>query len=107
MRLHSIFALAIASLLSLSTSAASQQPPIRGFPAEALAAHAEREAQLKAVPHPDSLRERMRLLAEEPHEAGTDRSRRVAELILQKFRAAGLQAEIERFEALMPRPISR
>jgi N-acetylated-alpha-linked acidic dipeptidase len=107
MRLHSLLALAIACQLSLPTAAAAQQPPIRGFPAEALAAHAEREAQLKAVPHPDSLRERMRLLAEEPHEAGTDRSRRVAELILQKFRAAGLQAEIERFEALMPRPISR
>jgi N-acetylated-alpha-linked acidic dipeptidase len=87
--------------------ASAQQQPIRGFPTATLATQAQRESQLRAVPHADSLRERMRLLSEEPHEAGTDRSRRVAELILQKFRAAGLKAEIEVFEALMPRPISR
>jgi N-acetylated-alpha-linked acidic dipeptidase len=49
----------------------------------------------------------MRLLSEEPHEAGTERSRRVAELILQRFRSYGLDARIERFEALMPRPVAR
>ena len=107
MRLHSMPALVVASLVLLPATAASQQQPIRGFPTDALAAHAQREAQFRVVPHADSLRARMRMLSEEPHEAGTDRSRRVAELILQKFRAAGLQAEIEQFEALMPRPISR
>ena len=107
MRLLSTATLAASALLALPVAAAAQQQPIRGFPSEALSAHAEREAQLRAVPNADSLRERMRLLSDEPHEAGTDRSRRVAELILQKFRAAGLEAEIEQFEALMPRPVSR
>ncbi|MGH7718098.1 MAG: PA domain-containing protein, partial [Gemmatimonadaceae bacterium] len=81
--------------------------PIRGFPADALATQRQRESALHAVPSADSLRARMRLLTEEPHEAGTDRSRRVAELILARFRSFGLDAQIERFEALMPRPVSR
>jgi N-acetylated-alpha-linked acidic dipeptidase len=99
--------LTLLALCLSSSTVGAQQSPIRGFPTAMLAEQAAREAQLRAVPHADSLRERMRLLSEEPHEAGTERSRRVAELILAKFRAAGLDAQIERFEALMPRPISR
>jgi N-acetylated-alpha-linked acidic dipeptidase len=62
---------------------------------------------MRAVPSVDSLRARMRLLSEHPHEAGTERSRAVAELILARFKSFGLDARIERFEALMPRPIER
>ncbi|MDQ3519391.1 MAG: M28 family peptidase [Gemmatimonadota bacterium] len=97
----------ITASLACSMSAYAQQQPIRGFPADALAAHARRESQLRAIPHPDSLRVRMRLLSEEPHEAGTDRSRKVAEQILARFKSFGLDARIEVFEALMPRPTSR
>ena len=112
--------IALAGCALTSTSLAqsptpSARPPapvvdstaIRGFPAAMLPEQRALEERLRAVPKPDSLRERMRLLTEEPHEAGTDRSRRVAELILEKFRAAGLDAELERFEALMPMPVSR
>ena len=103
---------ALAALLLALPAGAQQQPPqqpapLRGFPADQLAAQARREAQLRAVPSADSLRTLMRLLSEEPHEAGTDRSRRVAEAILARFRSYGLDARIERFEALMPRPVSR
>jgi N-acetylated-alpha-linked acidic dipeptidase len=88
--------------------AGAQAPvPIRGFPRDQLAAQAQREDALRAVPHRDSLRARMRLLAAFPHEGGTERSRRVAETILAKFRASGLDARIEQFEALMPRPVER
>jgi N-acetylated-alpha-linked acidic dipeptidase len=104
---NSITRCVAASLALIALPAAAQQLPVRGFPADALRQQAAREAQLRAVPNADSLRARMRLLSEEPHEAGTPRSRQVAELILQKFRAAGLPAEIEVFEALMPRPVSR
>jgi N-acetylated-alpha-linked acidic dipeptidase len=107
MQLHGLFRSAPGLLLFLTAVADAQQQPIRGFPTATLADQAARETQLKAVPHPDSLRQRMRLLSEDPHEAGTDRSRQVAEHILQKFRAAGLDAQIELFEALMPRPVSR
>ena len=93
--------------LALAAALPAQQAPIRGFPADALAAQAAREARLREVPSADSLRARMRLLSEDPHEAGTDRSRRVAELILARFRSFGLDARIEQFEALMPRPVAR
>ena len=99
--------IALALPLLASLPLAAQQAPIRGFPRDALAEQARREERLRAVPSPDSLRARMRLLSEEPHEAGTDRSLRVAEAIVAKFRAAGLDARIERFEALMPRPVER
>ncbi|HEU4563586.1 MAG TPA: transferrin receptor-like dimerization domain-containing protein [Gemmatimonadaceae bacterium] len=109
--LHRLLApAALAAGIGLAIAAPAlpaQQQPIRGFPSDAVAAQARREAQLRAVPRADTLRARMRLLSEDPHEAGTDRSRRVAELIVAKFRAAGLDARIERFEALMPRPITR
>lgn len=82
-------------------------PPIRGFPADALRAQHALEHRLRSVPSPDSLRARMRLLSEEPHEAGTERSRHVAELILARFKSFGLDARIEQFEAMMPRPVSR
>src|SRR5215217_5599882 len=49
----------------------------------------------------------MRLLSEQPHEAGTIRSRRVAEMIRDRFRSFGLDAQLEEFEALMPRPVTR
>jgi N-acetylated-alpha-linked acidic dipeptidase len=100
-------ALALAALLAGAPALAAQQPPIRGFPADALQAQAEREALARSVPSADTIREQIRLLSEVPHEAGTERSRRVAEAILVRFRAFGLPAEIERFEALMPRPVSR
>jgi N-acetylated-alpha-linked acidic dipeptidase len=83
------------------------QAPIRGFPAARLAEQHKREEALRAVPSADSLRARMRLLSENPHEAGTDRSRAVAELVLARFKSFGLDAQIERFEALMPRPLER
>src|SRR3989441_8244967 len=81
--------------------------PIRGFPASQLADEVRRERLARAVPSRDTLRAQMRLLAAVPHEAGTERSRHVAELILARFRSFGLDAKIEEFEALMPRPVSR
>lgn len=86
----------------------AQDPaPIRGFPRPLLAEQVRRESEARRLPHPDTLRARLRLLSEEPHEAGSAGSRRVAELILERFRSFGLDAQIERFEALMPRPLSR
>jgi N-acetylated-alpha-linked acidic dipeptidase len=99
------FALALAVVQSPAPAPAPAL--IRGFSRDMLPAQQQREEALRAVPSRDSLRARMRLLAAFPHEAGTERSRRVAELILARFRAAGLDARIEEFEALMPRPTSR
>jgi len=86
----------------------AQQPlPVRGFPADALAAEWRIETAARAVPSPDTVRATIRTLSAVPHDAGTERSHRVAETILARFRSWGLDAHIEEFEALMPRPVAR
>ena len=106
MRRARVWLSTVAAAATLAAPASAQQP-IRGFPADALAEQVRREALARAVPSPDTLREQMRMLSARPHEAGTDRSRHVAELILARFRSYGLDAKIEEFRALMPRPVSR
>src|SRR5438445_2487441 len=98
------------TVLALATVASFQAPapaPIRGFSASQIADEVRRERLARAVPSRDTLRAQMRLLAAVPHEAGTERSRHVADLIPARFRSFGLDAKIEQFEALMPRPVSR
>ncbi|MFN2400167.1 MAG: transferrin receptor-like dimerization domain-containing protein [Gemmatimonadaceae bacterium] len=97
----------LTAFAALASQALAQQRPIRGFSADAVATQARRETELRAIPRADTLRTHMRILSEEPHEAGTDRSKRIAETILATFRSYGLDARIEQFEALMPRPVSR
>ncbi len=96
-----------AILTSTAASPGVAQQPIRGFPAHMLDAQRERERRAFAVPSADTLREQMRILSEEPHHAGSPGSLRVAEHIVRRFRSYGLDARIERFEALMPVPVSR
>ncbi len=101
--------LAAACLLAAPVPAllAQAPPPVRGFPPALLADELAHEAALAGVPSADTLRAQLIALSRVPHEAGTERSRRVAEAILARFRAFGLDAQIEQFEALMPRPVSR
>src|SRR5437762_4226622 len=95
-------------VVALVTVASFQSPaPIRGFPRSLVADQVRREQTVRLVPHPDTLRAQLRALSAEPHEAGTERSRHVAEQILARFRGMGLDARIEQFDALMPRPVAR
>jgi len=96
-------------VIAVVVALALQQPvaPIRGFPRAQVAGERRREEQLAAVPRRDTLRAQMELLAAVPHEAGTERSRAVAERILARWKSFGLDAKIEQFEALMPRPVRR
>jgi N-acetylated-alpha-linked acidic dipeptidase len=86
---------------------AQQTPTIHGFPNAQQDSERRHEALVRAVPSRDTLRALVRLYAAVPHEAGTERSRHVAELILARYRALGFDAHIEQFEALMPRPVVR
>ncbi|HEU5210855.1 MAG TPA: transferrin receptor-like dimerization domain-containing protein [Longimicrobiales bacterium] len=98
--------LSAAAVIGLPATGMAQQP-IRGFPAPVLAEQVENERLLHTVPSPDTVREQIRILSEEPHDAGSPGSRRVAEHILRRFQSYGLDATIEEFEALMPRPVVR
>src|SRR2546426_11958358 len=93
---------ALVAVASLQTPA-----PIRGFPSSMLSDQVRRERTARLLPTPHAWRTQLRALSAEPHEAGTERSRHVAEQILARFRAFGLDARIEQFDALMPRPLSR
>jgi N-acetylated-alpha-linked acidic dipeptidase len=99
----------LCALLLFAAPLQAQQPqaPIRGFPNDQLGAQVRREALARAVPSRDTLRALVRRMSAVPHEAGTERSRQVAEFVLARLRAMGLNARIEQFEALMPRPVSR
>jgi N-acetylated-alpha-linked acidic dipeptidase len=87
--------------------AAQQDPTIHGFPRALQDSQRRHEALARGVPSRDTLRALVRLYSAVPHEAGTERSHHVAELILARYRAMGFDARIERFEALMPRPVIR
>src|SRR3989454_6012852 len=93
---------ALVAVASLQTPA-----PIRGFPSSMLSDQVRRERTARLLPTPHAWRTQLRALSAEPHEAGTERSRHVAEPIPARFRAFGLDAHIEQFDALMPRPLSR
>ena len=98
--------LVLAAVLA-SPLRAQQTPTIHGFPNALLDSQRRHEALVRAVPSRDTLRALVRRYAAVPHEAGTERSRHVAELILARYRALGFDAHIEQFEALMPRPVVR
>jgi N-acetylated-alpha-linked acidic dipeptidase len=87
--------------------AGGQAPGIRGFPEQALAEQRALEERFRAVPSPDRLREYMQAMSAEPHVAGRPGSLKVAEYALEKFKAFGLDAQIETHEAYMPWPTER
>jgi N-acetylated-alpha-linked acidic dipeptidase len=99
-------AVLLASLLHTSAGALHAQS-IRGFPGSWSDGQRARERSAWAVPNADTLREQLRMLSEDPHHAGAAGSKRVADQLLARFRSYGLDARLERFEALMPYPISR
>ena len=99
----------IVAVVVLCGSVASGQdaPPLRGFIGASADAERQVETRFRAVPSPDNLREYMRTIVAEPHHAGSPGSRKVADYVLGKFKAWGLNAQIEEFEALMPFPTER
>ena len=100
-----VFLLAI--VLASTPGPRAQSNALRGFPADAVAAERQREAEFRKVPDSAKLREYMAVMAGEPHVAGRPGSKRVADYALQQFKSWGLDARIETFEALMPWPTER
>ncbi|MBV9759137.1 MAG: M28 family peptidase [Acidobacteriaceae bacterium] len=100
-------ALCFALCVALPFSTFAQTPSIRGFLAKDLADQQKLEQQVQAIPDPARLRRYMEFQAAEPHNAGSPRSKAVAEYILGNLKEWGLDARIEEFEALMPYPTAR
>ncbi len=97
--------LLIPFLLSLSLFAAD--PSIRGFPSSQLPRQVQIEQRVREVPSPQKIREYIERMSAEPHHAGSPGSRAVAEYALGLLKSWGLDARIERYEALLPYPVKR
>jgi N-acetylated-alpha-linked acidic dipeptidase len=81
--------------------------PIRGFTEASSEVQRQVEEKFRLVPKAENNREYMRVIAAEPHHAGSPGSRKVADYVLAQFKSWGLNASIETFEALMPYPTER
>ncbi|MEO5925911.1 MAG: M28 family peptidase [Bryobacteraceae bacterium] len=92
---------------SLFTAITFAQSPIRGFKTADLPAQRERELKASALPSPERLRTYMERMATAPHAAGSAGSKAVAEYALAQMKDWGLDANIERFDALLPYPTVR
>ncbi|MBV9669745.1 MAG: M28 family peptidase, partial [Acidobacteriales bacterium] len=86
---------------------AAQTIPMRGFFDKDIAGEQKLEKQAQTVPNAARLRTYLEFMAGEPHNAGSPRSKAVAEYIAGMLREWGLDTSIERFEALMPYPTVR
>src|SRR6185312_15430152 len=107
MRLPAVCAVVLlASPLALRP-ADDEAPTLRGFDAASQAREIQWEQQARALPDAARIGEFIRKYSSQPHLAGTPQSKSTAEGILTQLREAGLDASIERFEALLPATNSR
>jgi len=63
---------------------AAQNPPVRGFPQDALEELTRLEQVLRVTPDTALLHEYIRILSEDPHHAGSPGSKAVADYVLEK-----------------------
>ena len=100
-----LLALILGAVMPLCTSA--QNANIRGFLLKDVPAETRIERQAQAVPDRERLRNYLDFMAGEPHNAGSPRSKAVAQYLAGMLRDWGLEVEVEQFEALMPYPTLR
>jgi N-acetylated-alpha-linked acidic dipeptidase len=96
-------------LLALTTtraqdSAAPAPAAITGFAPSRVAGERQLEQKLRAIPDAAHAEANLRRLTSEPHLAGTDASRRVAEWLRDQYRSYGFDADIVVYSAWLPMP---
>lgn len=80
---------------------------IRGFDPLAQYEEVKWERQARTIPDANRIGEFIKRLSRQPHMAGSPQSKDTAEQILAQLREYGLDAHIERFEAMLPVPKTR
>jgi N-acetylated-alpha-linked acidic dipeptidase len=99
-------ALLAAAILAAGISGGSQEiVGIRGFRASRVEAERELEQKLQSIPEAARAEANLRHLTSEPHMAGTDASRRVAEWLRDQYRSFGFDADIVTYSAWLPLPL--
>ena len=108
MALRTRYAVGILLLFSPSMAGgqqASPQRPIRGFSPEAARLQLVMEAEIARALSPDSVGMHFRYLTEQPHLAGSPRNKELAEYMVDRFRAYGLEdVRLHRYDVLLPYP---
>jgi N-acetylated-alpha-linked acidic dipeptidase len=94
-------------LCTVPLSTYAQNIAMRGFLTKDVPGEEKLEEQVRTIPDPARLRKYMEFIASEPHNAGSPRSKAIAEYILGTLKEWGLDAQIEEFESLMPYPTVR
>ena len=92
----------ILCLAAVAGHAAQESAPITGFAPSRVAAERALEQKLRSVPEPARAQAGLRHLTSEPHLAGTDASRRVAEWLRDQYRSFGFEAEIVTYSVYLP-----
>lgn len=78
---------------------------IQGFTAENAVVEKQYEEAFKTLVSPEMCRHKLRRLTEEPHLAGTENSRKVAEYLRDEFENYGLQVQMYEYYVYLPHPI--
>ena len=106
LRMKSVASIAVlaAAVLAAIPSGVEGQTGIRGFAPARVNAERELESRLRRIPDADHAESDLRRLTSEPHMAGTDASRRVAEWLRDQYRSYGFDSEIITYRALVPQP---
>jgi len=98
------FCVALILLLAVVRGGAQDTEGIAGFAASRVFEERRLEAKLRKIPDPSHAERSLRHLTSEPHMAGTEASRRVAEWLRDEYRSFGFEAEIVSYSAWMPQP---
>ena len=77
---------------------------IRGFSAARAAGEIELEAKFQRVPDSAHTETDLRQLTSEPHMAGSEAGKRVAEWLRDQYRSYGFDTQIVTYDAYLPRP---
>ncbi len=107
--IHKIAAAAsVALVLFVAARAGSAQDiagaGITGFAPARVAAERQLEQKFRGIPDAAHAESDLRHLTSEPHMAGTEASRRVAEWLRDQYRGFGFDAEIVTYSAWLPQP---
>jgi N-acetylated-alpha-linked acidic dipeptidase len=95
---------AFAWLVPAAVGRAQDAGGISGFAPARVAAERQLEENFRGIPDAAHAEAALRRLTSEPHMAGTDASRRVAEWLLAQYRNFGFDAEIVATTAWLPQP---
>jgi N-acetylated-alpha-linked acidic dipeptidase len=110
MRLFSAALLSAVVLLSTSSTSISGGAPAKAAKAQSIFGFREATAEMSAetrflaAPDPKLAEQHLKVLTQAPHMAGTPEDKATADYVAEKFREAGLEAEIVEYKVWMNYP---